>query len=87
MENRNWSLLSVEHRVSAWVVVHLHLLVYLHVLASGFYVGYELVDGSGEVFLLLEEHVELVLAELSVLKGSIGSIHLLFHVVYLEGED
>ena len=46
-----------------------------------------MVDGSGEVHLLLKEHVELGLALGDVFRSCVLALHLLAHVVNLECED
>ena len=47
--------LPLEHGVELGVVVHLHLLVDLHVLTPCGDILQELIDGCGEISLLLEE--------------------------------
>ena len=46
--------LAVQHGVGVGVVIHLHLLVDLHILASGSDIVKQLIDGRREVALLLQ---------------------------------
>ena len=79
-------LLFIQHRVCAWVVVHLHLPIDLHVLPSLGDVLEQLVDGGREVGLLFKQHGELGGALLAVLLRRVGAFSLLAHVVDLERE-
>ena len=51
--------LVVKYWVCRRVVVHLHLSIHLHVLASSLDVLKQLVNGKAQVLLLFEQHVEL----------------------------
>lgn len=85
--SRDGLLLAVEHGIGAGVVVHLHLLIDLHVLASSLEILKQLVDGCREVGALLEQNIELLLATGLVFSRSVGAIHLLLHVVNLQSQD
>ena len=80
-------LLLVEYRVGRRIVVHLHLSINLHILSSSLDVLQELIDGSRKIHLLFEEYVELSLALSLVLFRSLRALHLLLHVIDLEGKD
>ena len=78
---------SVEHRIGGGVVVHLHLSIHLHVLASSLDVLKQLVDGKSEVLLLFEQHVELGGTTCAMLLVGILALHLFAHVVYLQRKN
>lgn len=79
--------LAVEYGIGIGVVVHLHLLVDLHILASSLDIVEQRVDSSCQVALLLEEDIELGLALGAVLIAGVLTLGLLAHMVDLERED
>ena len=84
----HWELLFlVENGVGGRVVVHLHLTIDFHVLATCLNVFQQLVNGQREVALLLQQHVELGLALGNVAGVCVLTLSLLLHVPYLQRQD
>lgn len=80
-------LFFIKYGVGVGIVVHLHLTVDLHVFAAGCDVVEELVDGSGEIFALLQKYIEFGLTLLTMLGGGVAAGGLGCHVVNFECKD
>ena len=81
------SLVPVEYGVQVRVVVHLHLLVHFHVLATGSNVIQQLIDGRSQVDSLREEHIKFLGALVVMLLRYISTIYLNLHMVDLQIQD
>ena len=75
------NLLLIQHRISSGIVIHFHLAIHLHILATGLDVFEQLVDGRAQVNLLFEQHVELRLTLRAMLRRGVVALNLLPHVI------
>ena len=72
-----------QDRIQLLIVIHLHLLVYLHIFSPCGDVVQELVKGKREVFSLLKEYLELLSALGYMFSGGISAFGFLLHMVDL----
>ncbi len=81
------TIFGIEHGVQRRVVVHLHLFVDLHVLASRSDVVEELLDGLRQIDLLGLQHLQLLAAGGAVVVVDVRADRFAVHVVDLERQD